>query len=344
MPEDKSDQISLIWKVIGEARKESPVVDYALALAALAACASLILYFLGDKNVAIIAVALVFVGAILVFVFSTLLKAKSRLISAMGGVLLSAVVLFFVAFLGFTTSAVAFSWPCNWARFIGIDANCDTLKLSSCDAMENKAARLIQDRAFCAEGRDVASQLTKQCPNHSAGYHVLASAQYCLSDLESSVLNWEEALKIDSNNRIYKRNIGAAYIRMKEYNKAKDIYEKLSLEESNNGKTYASTQYNYAMSLLLSGNLKDSNSIFEKLKDISTYKIRSKVGILLYKAIISGCMLTEDDKIRFKQLLDLDPKIGVLIGNERLENDLANEYEPYLWVLEEKCDDSSRIF
>lgn len=110
--------------ILNAARRVVPAVDYALALAGVAAAASLINAFIGNTRASILLMGLVFVGMLLVFVFSRLIVSNTMAIRLAGSILMLSVVLFFVVFLSFTVTAVARGWPCNWADIIQVTSQC----------------------------------------------------------------------------------------------------------------------------------------------------------------------------------------------------------------------------
>ena len=105
------------------ARQAVPAVNYALGLAGIAAAGAIITLFLGQSKAAITIIALLFIGMILLFVFSQLAISKSKSIQLAGTFLLWAVLLFFVTFLIFTVTAFADEWPRPWANFLGITSS-----------------------------------------------------------------------------------------------------------------------------------------------------------------------------------------------------------------------------
>ena len=109
-------------KILNEARKAVPAVKYALAVAGIAAAASIVSALVGQGRTALLLVGLVFVGMILVFLFSTLVASNSRSVQIAGEVLLWAVLLFFITFLALTVSAFLINSPPAWVRFLGIEA------------------------------------------------------------------------------------------------------------------------------------------------------------------------------------------------------------------------------
>jgi hypothetical protein len=107
-------------EILNSARKEVPAVNYALGLAGLAAAGAIIIHFVGKGQGAVPIIGLVFVGTVLLFLFSTLLSSGSVAIRAAAIVLLWAVLLFFVTFLSLTVSAFSGFGPKPWADFLGI--------------------------------------------------------------------------------------------------------------------------------------------------------------------------------------------------------------------------------
>ena len=108
-------------EVLNSARKAVPAVNYALGVAGIAAAAALVAAFTGNSRAAVIIVGLVFVAMVLLFVFATLVRAKSAAIRRAAEFLLWAVLLFFASFLVLTVSAFSIGEPCNWAKVVGAD-------------------------------------------------------------------------------------------------------------------------------------------------------------------------------------------------------------------------------
>lgn len=68
---------------------------------------------------------------IVLYLFSLLVQSKSTAAHYAGMTLTWAVVLVLIIFMGFTTSVVAFDWPCNWAIILKFQQSCDAPKLTS---------------------------------------------------------------------------------------------------------------------------------------------------------------------------------------------------------------------
>jgi len=110
--------------VLDEARKAVPAVNYALGLAGVAAAAAIITSFVGHGPGAIIVIGASFVGMIILFIFSKLVVSTSPSIQFAGVVLVWATLAFFGTFLVLTTTAVIFTWPCNWAELLDMTSAC----------------------------------------------------------------------------------------------------------------------------------------------------------------------------------------------------------------------------
>lgn len=107
--------------VLNAARKAVPAVDYALAVAGVAAAGSIVLSFLGNARSAAIVLGGMFVAMVLFFVFVRLLATKNHATVLAAQVLMWMVVAFFGVFLTFTVTAFAARVPAAWAQFLGID-------------------------------------------------------------------------------------------------------------------------------------------------------------------------------------------------------------------------------
>ncbi len=106
--------------ILNAARKAVPAVNYALGVAGIAAAAAIIIGFLGKGQATLIILGAMFVGMLLLFAFAQLVRSKSDAVVKAGIALLWGVMIFFLAFLFFTVTAVAFGWPLTWARVLGL--------------------------------------------------------------------------------------------------------------------------------------------------------------------------------------------------------------------------------
>jgi hypothetical protein len=91
--------------------------------------------------------ALVFVGMILLFIFSVLAHARSRGIELAGQTLVWSVLIFFIVFLGFTASAAFNGLPCNWAGFLNMHMNTSCVVSSSVPTPSDRPATRPLDAA-----------------------------------------------------------------------------------------------------------------------------------------------------------------------------------------------------
>ncbi len=112
--------------VLSRATQAVPSVRYALGIAGVAAAAAIVTTLTqGYTRVTIIAVALLLLAMFVLYLFSLLVTSHSTSIHAAGVVLLWAIVLFVITFMGFTATAAAMGWPCNWAEFLRFHSSCD---------------------------------------------------------------------------------------------------------------------------------------------------------------------------------------------------------------------------
>jgi hypothetical protein len=109
-------------KVLNEARRAVPAVNFALGVAGIAAAGALVSAFIGRGPTAIVLVALVFIGMVLLFIFSKLATSDSPSTKYAGVVLLWAVLLFFVTFLILTTTVFLGYGPAAWAQVLRVEA------------------------------------------------------------------------------------------------------------------------------------------------------------------------------------------------------------------------------
>ena len=117
---EELDVITDLLRILNSARRKVPAVDFALGIAGVAAAGGIVASILGQTKASIIIIGLIFLGMILLFLFSRLAIAKSRSISAAGQVLLWSVLLFFILFLTFTVTSFSIEWPQAWVNFLNI--------------------------------------------------------------------------------------------------------------------------------------------------------------------------------------------------------------------------------
>jgi hypothetical protein len=122
--------IADLTKFLGEAVKQVPSVRYAFGAAGIAAAGALITLFLGYGRSAVIVWAGTFIAMVLLLVFASVATSGNRALRPAGVVLVNVVTLFFCVFLLFTVTAFAFSWPPNWAAFLGINLSADVRNFS----------------------------------------------------------------------------------------------------------------------------------------------------------------------------------------------------------------------
>jgi SH3-like domain-containing protein len=116
------DRTPLSWAVeaFTAARHSVPAVGFAVGAAVVAALAALAIVPFGLGRVAGVIFAGIVVALFLVLLFARLLRSRSSAMALAGLVTVWAVALFFITFLVFTATAVAFKWPAQWASLIGI--------------------------------------------------------------------------------------------------------------------------------------------------------------------------------------------------------------------------------
>jgi hypothetical protein len=119
-----------LTKFLKEAIKQVPSVRYAFGAAGIAAAGALITLFLGYGRSAIIVWAGTFIAMVLLLVFASVATSGNRELRKPGLILVYVVTFFFCLFLLFTVTAFAFSWPVNWAKFLGIDLSADVQPFS----------------------------------------------------------------------------------------------------------------------------------------------------------------------------------------------------------------------
>jgi hypothetical protein len=104
-----------------------PSLRYALGVVGVAAAGAIIGTLAGGHSrTTLVVVCSVFVGMILLFLFSKLVASDSLSTQLAGHVVLWAVTVVFVFFLAITATAAAAGWPCKWAVVLGFEVACDT--------------------------------------------------------------------------------------------------------------------------------------------------------------------------------------------------------------------------
>jgi len=113
---------SMMTRTLGTfnaARQAVPAVGFAVGFAIVAALAALAMVPFGHLRAPAIIGAGTLVALALVVFFARLLSSKNATLALAGMVTVWAVALFFITFLVFTATAVAFGWPPQWAFLIG---------------------------------------------------------------------------------------------------------------------------------------------------------------------------------------------------------------------------------
>lgn len=125
--------------ILREAASRLPQLRFAWGLLGLAAISALIIRLLGENQAAVVVISLTLIGTGLVFVASVAFGTEA-IARAPAQALIWSVTLFFIFFLSFTVTAFAFSWPCNWASFLGISTpECTSKWISDSTANSEKA-------------------------------------------------------------------------------------------------------------------------------------------------------------------------------------------------------------
>lgn len=111
--------------VLHQAVKRVPVMRYALGVVGIAAAGSIVTGLVGRSQATLLLLALVFIGMVLLYIFSLAATSKPGPLRVAGVVLIWGVLLVFLTFLGFTVSAFAVGSPCPWAKLLAIKSTCD---------------------------------------------------------------------------------------------------------------------------------------------------------------------------------------------------------------------------
>lgn len=114
--------INALLSILRASSKKLPGLKFAWGLIGASVTAAIIITILGSSKATILSIALTIVGMLVIFVVSVAVS-KASIASWPAIVFVWSVTLFFVIFLGFTISAYAFSWPCNWVLFLDIQGS-----------------------------------------------------------------------------------------------------------------------------------------------------------------------------------------------------------------------------
>jgi SH3-like domain-containing protein len=118
-PAYRPSPLSRAIEAFTAARHSVPVVGFAVGAAGVAALAALAIVPFGHARAAGVIFAGMLVALFLVLLFARLLRSRNSAMALAGLVTVWAVALFFITFLVFTATAVAFKWPAQWASLIG---------------------------------------------------------------------------------------------------------------------------------------------------------------------------------------------------------------------------------
>jgi hypothetical protein len=141
-----NEDVGAVFPVINDARKAVPSVNYAMGLAGIAAATSLIVIFIGNKTSGYILFAITFIGMVLLFIFSRLIKSKSSATYFASLFLMWSILIFFVSFLIMTISVFITGKPRTWGEIIGIQIS----EISSL-SKEQRENQIILANWMCQE-------------------------------------------------------------------------------------------------------------------------------------------------------------------------------------------------
>jgi hypothetical protein len=109
-------------KVVSAAIKAVPAVGLALGLAGVAAAAAIVGTFVGSGSAAIITMVAMLLGMVVLYMVSIITTGgEVRPLPLPAAVVLWAVTLFICSMLLFLTTSIAFGWPPNFARTLGVN-------------------------------------------------------------------------------------------------------------------------------------------------------------------------------------------------------------------------------
>lgn len=96
-----------------------PELNYVWGLLVISIVGALITLIVGETKAAIIIIGLTIIGIVISLLVGLAFQ-NQGIAKIPAQLLVWTITVFFVCFLGFTVTAYAFSWPCNWAYFLGI--------------------------------------------------------------------------------------------------------------------------------------------------------------------------------------------------------------------------------
>ena len=124
-------------QLINAARKAVPAVNYALGVAGVVASGAIVMaFFPGHGGAAVIVGGAVFVGMVLLFVFSRLINSESGSTQMAGQVLIWAVLVFFIVMLTSVGSAAIFGEPKTIAKVLGFEPTQWAVRVYNVDQAE----------------------------------------------------------------------------------------------------------------------------------------------------------------------------------------------------------------
>jgi len=210
--------------IINTARRAVPAVDFALAIAGVAAAASIVLYFVGRGPAAFIIMGGTLIAMILMFVFAAIVKSGRD--GGAGIFLLWAVVIFFTVFLVFTVTAVAAEWPPAWARLLGFETTgSDRWSFSNCQQEETLA--LADFNQNPTRGQHIQELINCKNP---MGYNLEGERNFYLGNYTLAEKNFDLALQSFPSHKddpkpavsqdAWQSNLANAYIETGKYDEA----------------------------------------------------------------------------------------------------------------------------
>ena len=141
--------ITALLNLLKDATDELPQLKFVWGLLGMSLVAAIIIRIFGNTEGTPIIIGLTIVGAIITFVTIWLFE-NSSLAKRPAQVLIWAVTIFFVIFLGFTALSYSFGLPCNWSRTLGTNPHqrfCSTQNNN--EFSEEQQATLSELRNAC---------------------------------------------------------------------------------------------------------------------------------------------------------------------------------------------------
>ncbi len=99
----------------------------------------------------------------------------------------------------------------------------------------------------------------KDSPKDAQAHRLMADIYVRQNKLTDAIPEWETAVRLDSNDRVSRENLGAAYLQTQQFDKAAPIYKAAYAKKPKDG----DTAYYYGLSLAQSGHIADAIPVLQ---------------------------------------------------------------------------------